>query len=98
MEKVVFGVGQGSQELAFGIAGVGHGKGVNLKYNNLIDELFDQNITQSKAFSVALGSQRTNNSGTVIFGGVDTKKFTGQLTQLQNLPPQTERGKTGPYR
>jgi hypothetical protein len=74
LSNVIFGVGQGSKELDFGIAGVGHGKDFNLQYNNLIDELAEQGVTNSKAFSVALGSQFANNGGTVIFGGVDTKK------------------------
>jgi hypothetical protein len=98
LSQVIFGVGQGSQDLAFGIAGVGHGAGYNLQYNNLIDELYEQNITNSKAFSVALGSKDVPNGGTVIFGGVDTQKFTGPLVRFDNLPPQTEQGQPGMVR
>jgi len=51
-----FGVALESPVLNEGILGLGFGNGFNLKYNNLIDELADQNVTNSKAFSVALGS------------------------------------------
>lgn len=98
LSQVIFGVGQGSQDLAFGIAGVGHGRGYNLQYNNLIDELYEQNVTNSKAFSVALGSKDATNGGTVVFGGIDTGKFTGNLTRFDNLPPQTEQGMEGMVR
>jgi hypothetical protein len=98
LSQVIFGVGQGSQDLAFGIAGVGHGSGYNLEYNNLIDELYEQNVTNSKAFSVALGSKDVPNGGSVIFGGVDTQKFTGPLVRFDNLPPQVEQGQQGMVR
>ncbi|KAH8904992.1 acid protease [Coniochaeta sp. PMI_546] len=98
LKQVIFGVGQESQDLAFGIAGVGHGKGYNLQYNNLIDEIYEQGITSSRAFSVALGSKDVSNGGSVIFGGVDTQKFSGKLFQFANLPPQTEQGQEGMWR
>lgn len=99
LQQVIFGLGEESQDLAFGIAGVGHGKGFNLQYNNLIDELYEQGITSSRAFSVALGPLESNsNSGAVIFGGVDTAKFSGRLHQFANLPPQTEQGQPGMWR
>lgn len=47
---------------------------------------------------MALGSKDANNGGTVIFGGVDTQKFSGKLTQFTNLPPQEEQGQPGMWR
>jgi hypothetical protein len=91
-------VGAQSTDLAFGICGVGHGVNYNTQYNNLVDELAAQGVTNSKAFSVALGSESANNGGVVVFGGVDTKKFTGKLQQFPNLPAQDEGGQTGPMR
>lgn len=92
---MIFGVGLQSKHLAYGIAGVGHGNGYNLQYNSLIDELCVQGFTRSKASSVALWNKDGSNGGSVISGGVDTKKFSGNLMQLQNLPPQMEQGQTG---
>jgi len=86
--KVQFGVARLSQDLNEGILGLGFGNGKNLKYNNFVDELAAQNLTRSRAFSVALGSAETNNGGVITFGGVDTKKFTGRLAALPILPPQ----------
>lgn len=77
---------------------MGHGKGFNINYNNLVDELYDQGITYSRVFSVALGTKDAGNRGTVIFGGIDTKKYSGNLIELRNLPRQKEHGRTGPYR
>jgi len=83
-----FGVATSSSELNEGILGLGFGKGYNLNYSNLIDELYDQKVTKTRAFSVALGSVDENNGGTLIFGGVDTKKFTGKLVSNPILGPQ----------
>ncbi|KAL1862873.1 hypothetical protein VTK73DRAFT_6592 [Phialemonium thermophilum] len=99
MKEVVFGVGLESRDLGYGIAGVGHGKGYNIDYNNLIDELYAQGLTDSKAFSLALGSIDASDGGSIVFGGVDTKKFSGPLVRFRNLPPQDEGGGVaGPYR
>jgi len=86
--KVQFGVARLSQDLNQGILGLGFGSGQNLKYNNFVDELLAQNVTRSRAFSVALGSVEANNGGIITFGGVDTKKFAGPLAALPILPPQ----------
>ncbi|KAK4194960.1 aspartic peptidase domain-containing protein [Triangularia verruculosa] len=53
--------------------------GFNLYYNNLIDELYVQGITQSKVFSIALGGQYSESGSAIIFGGLNTKKFSGKV-------------------
>lgn len=83
-----FGVATASEDLNEGILGLGFGKGLNLNYNNFIDELAIEKQTNSRAFSVALGSVTANNGGVLIFGGVDTKKFTGPLISNPILGPQ----------
>ncbi len=77
---------------------MGHGYGFNTEYKNLVDELADQNVTNSRAFSVALASKDASNGGVAIFGGVDTKKFVGPLYKFKNLGPQIEGGQEGPWR
>ncbi|KAK4171077.1 aspartic peptidase domain-containing protein [Triangularia setosa] len=98
LRNVVFGVGLNTNELAWGVGGIGHGYGFNLHYNNLVDELHAQGITQSKAFSIGLGGQYSEAGGVIIFGGVDTMKFSGKLHKFDNMPPQIEGSKEGPWR
>ncbi|ROW10298.1 hypothetical protein VMCG_01801 [Cytospora schulzeri] len=86
MSNVQFGVAVASQDLNEGILGLGFGKGVNLNYSNFVDQLAAQNVTNSKAFSVALGTSDTA-GGNIIFGGVDTKKFSGSLASNTILDP-----------
>ncbi|RYP75330.1 hypothetical protein DL771_002426 [Monosporascus sp. 5C6A] len=66
--------------------GLGFGKGVNSNRSNIIDELVDQGLIQTRAFSLALGPLRSE-EGSLIFGGVDTKKFSGPLQRLPVVDP-----------
>ncbi len=88
LKGVQFGTAIKSNELSEGIMGLAYGKGTNLNYDNFVDQLALQKVTNSKAFSVALGSVDANNGGVVIFGGVDTKKFSGKLVSNKILGPQ----------
>ncbi|KAI0136251.1 aspartic peptidase domain-containing protein [Xylariales sp. AK1849] len=84
-----FGLGTASTGLTSGILGLGFGESTaNTDYQNFIDQLASQQITNSKAFSLALGNQTTSSGGIIIFGGVDTKKFSGQLVPNDILPNQ----------
>ncbi|KND90855.1 Candidapepsin-2 [Tolypocladium ophioglossoides CBS 100239] len=85
MKKVQFGVATSSEDQFSGILGIGYGKGFNIGYNNFIDELAAQGVTKTKSFSVALGSKEEK-QGVVVFGGVDTSKFTGTLATLPIIP------------
>lgn len=88
MTNVVFGAATRSSQLPEGILGLGFGNGVNLQYNNFVDTLFEQNVTRSRAFTIALGSADANNGGAIVFGGVDAKRFSGNLTKIPILGPQ----------
>ncbi|CAK7269457.1 hypothetical protein SEPCBS57363_003612 [Sporothrix epigloea] len=100
LKQVQFGVALASDDAAVPICGVGFGKNFNLDYNNIIDEMALQGVTNSRTLSLALGSSATDDArdpvgdnignGIVVFGGVDTKKFAGPLYQYTNLPPQTD--------
>lgn len=86
LTKVQFGVATASEDLDEGILGLGFGEGVNLNYSNFVDQLATQGVTNTKAFSVALGTSDSE-GGNIVFGGVDTKKFSGDLVANDILDP-----------
>ncbi|RYP05267.1 hypothetical protein DL764_003928 [Monosporascus ibericus] len=91
LTDVQFGVATASRQLNEGIMGLSFGGNTpqaDLNYNNIVDELYLQNATQSRAFSVALGSSDSDNDSVVIFGGIDTSKYAGPLRTLSILGPQ----------
>ncbi|KAF5130390.1 Candidapepsin-8 [Metarhizium anisopliae] len=85
MKQVQFGVAQSTKDQFSGILGIGHGVGINTGYKNFVDQLADQGITKTKAYSVALGS-KADRAGVVVMGGVDTAKFSGRLAPLPLIP------------
>lgn len=86
LTSLQFGKATASQDLSEGILGLGFGKGTNLNYSNFVDALQTQGVTNTKAFSVALGTSDTA-GGNIVFGGVDTKKFSGSLASLDIASP-----------
>ncbi|KAK3310865.1 aspartic peptidase domain-containing protein [Chaetomium strumarium] len=56
------------------------------KYPNLIDEMANQGLIGCKAFSLYLNDRRAD-SGTILFGGIDTDKFIGPLSILPLYKP-----------
>ncbi|KAI0393135.1 eukaryotic aspartyl protease [Xylariaceae sp. FL0594] len=85
LTNVQFGVATDTVDEFAGILGIGHGVNVTIRYRNMIDQLADQGVTKTKAFSLALGS-KDEQEGVVVFGGLDTSKFTGPL-QTQPIIP-----------
>ncbi|KAI2636278.1 acid protease [Hypomontagnella submonticulosa] len=85
LKGVQFGVAIDTVDEFAGILGIGHGVNVTIRYKNFIDELEAQGVTQTKAFSLALGS-KDEQEGVIIFGGLDAGKFTGNLQTLPILP------------
>ncbi|KAI1827402.1 aspartic peptidase domain-containing protein [Xylaria intraflava] len=85
IRDVQFGVASDTVDEFSGILGIGHGENLNIGYKNVIDQLADQGVTNTKAFSLALGS-KLEQEGVIIFGGLDTSKFTGTL-QTQPIIP-----------
>ncbi|KAK8040649.1 candidapepsin-1 [Apiospora marii] len=91
LKNIQFGAASQSEDLNEGILGLSFGSKkptADLTYNNFVDELYLQNVTDSRAFSVALGNQDASNGGVIIFGGIDTGKFTGKMTTVPVLGPQ----------
>lgn len=85
LKDVQFGVATSSVEEFSGILGIGYGQGIATNYKNFVDQLSAQNATKVKAFTVALGSKEEQ-EGVVIFGGVDTSRFSGRLAKLPIIP------------
>ncbi|KAI6374048.1 hypothetical protein MCOR25_003281 [Pyricularia grisea] len=85
IKNAQFGVATSSETQNAGILGIGHGVGQTIGYRNFIDELKAQNVTKTRAFTVALGG-KDEKQGTVVFGGVDTSKFAGGLAKLPIIP------------
>ncbi|KAI0540412.1 aspartic peptidase domain-containing protein [Xylaria digitata] len=87
--NVRFGVATNSKNIDSGVLGLGLGAASkNGGERNFIDQLADQQFTNSRAFSLALGNGASNDEGVIIFGGIDTKRFSGELTANAILPPQ----------
>jgi hypothetical protein len=72
-----------------GIMGLGMKVAVAARkvYPTIIDNLVSQGFIDTPAFSVYLDSL-SEDSGTILFGGIDTKKYVGSLTTLP-LKPDT---------
>lgn len=88
LKALQFGVAFKTDGMESGVLGAAYGKKNNLSYSNFIDALQEQKITKYKAFSIGLGDKEDNNGGAVVFGGVNTKRFTGNLTQIKFVPSE----------
>jgi hypothetical protein len=81
-----FGVASNSFSEPFGILGIGPNiGGSHPQYSFFIDTLATQGLTASRAFSLDLrGIESTD--GSIIFGGIDTKRYSGALEKLPIIP------------
>jgi hypothetical protein len=81
-----FGVGAGSTSTE-GVMGVGFADNeailqfIPQTYPNLVDEMVSQGYIQSTTYSLYLDDQDAS-TGNILFGGVDTEKFSGTLATL----------------
>lgn len=66
------------------------------KYPNIIDEMARQGLIKSKAYSLYLNDRRTD-SGSILFGGIDTDKFIGTLQVLPLYKGPKGKGNNGAY-
>ncbi|TGO68733.1 hypothetical protein BOTNAR_0020g00030 [Botryotinia narcissicola] len=85
LKKLQFGVASGSNRMFAGIMGVSWGLGLGTGYYNIIDQLALQGLTKTRAFAMDLGNVDTA-SGSIIFGGLDTKKYYGSLIKNPIIP------------
>ncbi|KAK0723376.1 aspartic peptidase domain-containing protein [Lasiosphaeria miniovina] len=88
----VIGVGLDSYDIPMGILGLSPDTDGTADYPYVLDTMASQAVIASRAFSLDLRSV-SDPSGAVIFGGVDTGKFSGTLQKLPILAPsQTPTG------
>ncbi|KAB8304531.1 hypothetical protein EYC80_003917 [Monilinia laxa] len=85
IKKLQFGVATASNRMFAGIMGVSWGLGLGTGYYNIIDQLALQGLTKTRAFAIDLGNVNTA-SGSIIFGGMDTKKYYGSLIKNPIIP------------
>ncbi|KAI1296951.1 aspartic peptidase domain-containing protein [Xylaria venustula] len=81
-----FGVANSSELVWFGILGLAHGQGKGvINYPLLIDSVAARGLSNSKLFSMDLGKQFSPGgaiTGELVFGGVDTNKYSGLLKKV----------------
>ncbi|KAE8447427.1 hypothetical protein EG329_010841 [Mollisiaceae sp. DMI_Dod_QoI] len=94
LASLQFGIGYTSSS-AEGILGIGYqinevqvGRAGKAAYNNLPAQLVADSLIQSNAYSLWLNDLDAN-TGSILFGGVDTAKYHGSL---ETLPIQKESG------
>ncbi|PHH85630.1 hypothetical protein CDD83_147 [Cordyceps sp. RAO-2017] len=86
ISQQLFGVATESEFAVTGILGAGPSlDGWNSPYPTVIDNLAKQGFTQSRAFSLDIRSLESRR-GSVVFGGIDTRKFAGRLEKRPIVP------------
>lgn len=90
-----FGVAEDSKFLTFGVMGMGPNPWYGYNSTNLIlDSMASQGLIASRAFSLDLKNSY-DAEGSIIFGGLNVKKFQGPLQTLQLESPQMSEGVYG---
>lgn len=94
-----FGVANASHSYAVGVMGMGpnvdYGYNSSSKLHNLVlDSMASQGLIASRAFSLDL-RKYGDETGSIVFGGLDQKKFQGSLQTLPLESPKTPAGVYG---
>lgn len=82
----IFGVGFESYDIPLGILGLAPPTDSEPLYTYVLDNMVEQGLIDSRAFSLDLRDVDSPD-GSVIFGGVDTGKFIGELQKCPILDP-----------
>lgn len=90
LSDTIFGYATYSAELSRGILGLSFGEATNTTdYPTVLDTMKAQHVIESLTVGIALGNkEEKTGSGLISFGGVDTKKFSGNLHTAPVLGPQ----------
>jgi len=94
LDRLQFGIGYSSSS-SQGILGIGYeinevqvGRAQKSPYKNLPSQMVADGLIQSNAYSLWLNDLEAN-SGSILFGGVDSQKYVGTL---ETLPIQSQSG------
>lgn len=83
----IFGLNNLSYSVPIGILGLSPPpSALDVRYSLVLDTMVSQDLIASRAFSLDLRSVGSPN-GSLIFGGVDTGKYTGSLAKLPIVDP-----------
>ncbi|KAI7777356.1 acid protease [Diaporthe eres] len=83
----IFGLNNLSYSVPIGILGLSPPPSIlDIRYSLVLDSMISQGFISSRAFSLDLRSVDSPN-GSLIFGGVDTGKYTGSLAKLPIVDP-----------
>lgn len=83
----IFGLNNLSYSIPTGILGLSPSPSpLDIRYSLVLDSMVSQGLISSRAFSLDLRSVDSPN-GSLIFGGVDTGKYTGSLSKIPTLNP-----------
>ncbi|PIG82053.1 yapsin [Aspergillus arachidicola] len=91
VQGLTMGVARQAQNVITGIMGIGFAAGESIvsqgqkPYKNIIDMLVEQELVNTRAYSLWLNDVEANFGG-IMFGGYDTGKFTGDLIALPIQP------------
>ncbi|KAG5947091.1 hypothetical protein E4U59_002071 [Claviceps monticola] len=86
LSQQLFGVATDSEFAVTGIMGAGPQlKGWTSDYPMILDNMVSQKFIKSRAFSLDIRSIESAR-GSVVFGGIDTKKFSGYLEKRPIIP------------
>ncbi|KAF7956072.1 hypothetical protein EAE96_004993 [Botrytis aclada] len=80
-------------DIQSGILGIGYSAnvGTDKYYPGIMDQMLSQNLISTKAYSLYLDSY-TSPTGSILFGAIDTSKFTGDLVKLDTVPGRNSDG------
>ncbi|CAH0017245.1 unnamed protein product [Clonostachys rhizophaga] len=97
LTQQIFGVTTNSSKVSVGILGVSPSvTSWNSPYPYVLDNLVSGGFINSRAFSLDI-RKVDDTRGAVVFGGIDTKKFSGKLEKLPIVPAAQTPDKTVRY-
>ena len=97
LQGQTFGIAKKSSSSSYGILGVGPGRGGFMDADNntyIVNSLKNQGLTESRAFSLQIPVSDSS-SGSIVFGGVDKKKFRDTLQSVTLSDSDSATGQVG---
>ncbi|KAK3303659.1 aspartic peptidase domain-containing protein [Chaetomium strumarium] len=96
IENQIIGIATESHSIPLGILGVSPPVQGQNEYPYVLDTMAEQGLINSRAFSLDLRGV-DNPNGAIIFGGIDTGKYIGELAKLPMLAPEESPGGASRY-